>query len=262
MKIGFFDSGLGGLLVLNAVRQHLPDFDYLYLGDTLHVPYGNRSAQAIYTLTQKAVQYLFDHDCQLVIIACNTASASALRQLQQTWLAEHYPNRRVLGVVVPTAEAVAESGCQNVGLIGTSYSVRSGVYADELAKRNPNIALHGVATPLLVPLVEHDGAQFAAPIVQHYLQSLLDKNIDGLMLGCTHYPMLREAIEAALPNDVKIFDQTQIMPQKLADYLVRHQIDIVAHLSTNGTCDYHFTDAPSAGLMKLVPEGAAKIVVV
>jgi glutamate racemase len=262
MKIGFFDSGLGGLLVLNAVRQHLPQYDYLYLGDTLCVPYGNRSAQAIYTLTQKAVAYLFAQNCQLVIIACNTASASALRQLQQTWLPAHYPSRRVLGVVVPTAEAVAESACCNVGLIGTAYSVRSGVYADELAKRNPNIVLHAVATPLLVPLVEHDGTQFAAPIVQHYLQPLLDKNIDSLMLGCTHYPMLREAIEAALPKDVKIFDQTQIMPQKLADYLARHQTGITAQLSLGGTCAYHFTDAPSAGLMKLVPEGQAQIVVV
>ena len=262
MKIGFFDSGLGGLLVLNAVRQLLPDYDYLYLGDTLHVPYGNRSAQAIYTLTQKAVAYLFAHNCQLVIIACNTASASALRQLQQQWLPAHYPNRRVLGVVVPTAEAVAESGCQNVGLIGTTYSVKSGVYAEELAKRNPNISLHSIATPLLVPLVEHDGAQFAAPIVAHYLESLIDKKIDGLMLGCTHYPMLRHVIEAALPTGVKLFDQTQIIPQKLADYLTSHQADIASHLSQGGTCAYHFTDAPNAALMQLVPQDQAEIVVV
>lgn len=233
MTIGIFDSGLGGLVMTRAFRAALPQHDFLYLGDTLHVPYGPRSAQAIYEFTLQAVEYLFAQDCPLVVIACNTASANALRRLQQEYLPKKYPDRRILGVIVPTIEAALATGHKRIGLIGTAFTVNSGTYPDELNKIDPAIKIFGKATPLLVPLVENNGIKYAEPILKDYLQPLLDEKIDSLILGCTHYPLFKPLLGNILPKGVDIISQDDVVPPKLVDYLKRHA-DMEVRLNKNG----------------------------
>lgn len=220
--IGIFDSGLGGLVMTRAFRAALPQHDFIYLGDTLHVPYGPRSAGAIFDYTQRAVRALFAQSCPLVIIACNTASANALRRLQQGILPVHYPDRRVLGVIVPTIEAAIATGHTHLGLIGTAFTIASRTYEEELAKLNPAIRLTAVATPLLVPLAENAGLRYARPVLQDYLNELLRQKIDSLILGCTHYPLFRPLLEELLPAGTDIIAQNEVVPPKLVDYLLRH----------------------------------------
>ena len=158
-KIGVFDSGLGGLFIADSIRKRLPAYDYLYLGDTLHLPYGRRSDAALYDLSEKAMRYLFAQGCDLVIMACNTASAAALRKLQQVFLAREFPEKRILGVVVPTLEVAIEHGAHRIGLLATQRTVHSNIYEIELKKINPFVQLVAVASPLLVPLIEDGGEQ-------------------------------------------------------------------------------------------------------
>lgn len=243
--IGIFDSGLGGLVMTRAFRASLPGYDMCYLGDTLHVPYGPRSAEAIYGFTQQAVEYLFEQGCPLVVIACNTASANALRRLQQTYLPHSpYADRRVLGVIVPTIEAALASGCTRIGLIGTSFTVNSGTYREELQKINPDIQFFAKAAPLLVPLAENNGLKYARPVVEDYLAPLLAAQIDSLILGCTHYPLFRPVLEEVLPPHVDIISQVDVVPAKLADYLHRHP-EIEGRLSHQGQLRCLLTDVTS-----------------
>lgn len=239
--IGIFDSGLGGLVMTKAFRKALPQYDFLYLGDTLHVPYGPRSAQAIYDFTLNAVKYLFAQGCPLVIIACNTASANALRRLQQTYLAQAYPDRRVLGVIVPTIEAAVATGHHHIGLIGTAFTVHSGTYRDELQKINPQIRLNAKSTPLLVPLAENNGLRYAKPVLEDYLNPMVEDGIDCLILGCTHYPLFRPQLQEILPPQVDIISQDEVVPPKLIDYLDRHP-EIAGKLSQNGQLMARLTD--------------------
>lgn len=241
MKLGIFDSGLGGLLITKAIREHIPDIDILYYGDTLRVPYGNRSEDAIYGYTRDAIDYLFAQNCKLIVMACNTASASALRRLQQTYLASAWPGRNVIGVVVPTLEAAIDRGYERLGLIGTNYLVKSNVYADELQKINPSIQLHQVAAPLLVPLIENDGLQWAPSVLEHYLQPLKAQNVQCLLLGCTHYPVLRDSARQIMGPGVEILGQDEIIPPKLADYLKRHP-EYSDHIGRSGRIDFHVSD--------------------
>jgi glutamate racemase len=222
MSIGIFDSGLGGLVMTRAFRAELPQHDFLYLGDTLHVPYGPRSSDAIFTFTHAAVDYLFKQGCPLVLIACNTASANALRRLQQDYLPENYPDRRILGVIIPTSESVAALKPKRVGLIGTAFTVQSGIYEAELRKLDPSIELFSRAAPFLVPLVENNGLKYAEEPLRDYLAPLLEKNIDTLILGCTHYPLFKPLLKKILPPNVRVISQDDILPPKLADYLKRH----------------------------------------
>ena len=225
MKLGIFDSGLGGLLITKAVRSQIPDIDILYYGDTLHLPYGNRSEEAIYMYTRRSMEFMFGQGCGLIVVACNTASATALRRLQQEWLPTQKKNgmpRNIIGVVVPTLEAAIDKGYTNLGLIGTNYLVRSDVYAAELKKMSPDIVLHQQPTPLLVPLIENDGMAWSEDILSHYLRPLLDKNIECLLLGCTHYPFLKEQIRQVAGRDIPLLSQDDIIPAKLLDYLDRH----------------------------------------
>ncbi len=241
MKIGIFDSGLGGLLIGRAIRERLPEYDMMYLGDTLRVPYGGRSREAVYEFSRRAVDFLFKQDCALVIVACNTASANALRQLQQEYLPEHYPERRILGVVIPTLETAIEHGSTRIGLLATEYIARSRVYEEELRKLNPKIELFTKAAPLLVPLIEHNGAKWLAPVLQEYLQELKDNRIESLILGCTHYPFLKPIITNKLGDSVHIISQDDIIPEKLADYLKRHP-EIETKLGKNGGWQFMVTD--------------------
>lgn len=241
MKIGIFDSGLGGVLIARAIRERLPDYSYVYFGDTLHVPYGKRSAETIYRYTLAAVRWLFERDCHLVVLACNTASAAALRRIQQEWLPAHYPDRRVLGVVVPMIEEVTLRDCRKIGLIGTDYLVHSRIYDEELTKVAPFVELYHKATPLLVPLIEHEGMKWIEPVLADYMQPLLDARIEALMLGCTHYVCLKPFLRRILPDDVAVLSQDDIVPLKFADYLNRHP-ERETLLDKGGTMEFFLTE--------------------
>lgn len=223
MKIGIFDSGLGGLVIAKAIIKKLPQYDYVYLGDTKRVPYGNRSQGTIYQFTKAAVEYLFQQDCQLVILACNTASAMALPRLQQEFLPASYPNRRILGVVIPTVEQVANfSHIKKVGVMATTSTVESNVYPKELKKLLPKISVKQQEAPLLVPLIENNAAKLGQGILKAYLQPLLASKADAVILGCTHYPFLKKQIRSAVGKKVKVISQDEIIAPKLAAYLEKH----------------------------------------
>jgi glutamate racemase len=191
------------------------------------------------------VEELFAQDCPLVIIACNTASANALRRLQQEYLPQHYPDRRVLGVIVPTIEAAITTGHTRIGLIGTAFTIHSRTYEEELVKLNPAIRLAALATPLLVPLAENAGLPYARPVLQDYLAQLLQYEIDSLILGCTHYPLFRPLLEELLPQGVDIIAQNEVVPPKLADYLRRHP-EIDARVSKHGRLHALLSDVTSS----------------
>ncbi len=241
MKLGLFDSGLGGLLITRAVRDHLPDLDILYYGDTLHLPYGNRSDEAIYHYTVAAMDHMFAQDCALIVVACNTASAACLRRLQQEYLPRAWPERNIIGVVVPMLEAATQRGYKHLGLIGTNYSVSSKIFEEELQKINPDMVLEQVATPLLVPLIEHDGLEWAEDILRSYLANMSLDQIEGLILGCTHYPYLKPVLRDILGENVDILSQDDIIPEKLADYLQRHP-EYSDKIARNGNISFQVSD--------------------
>lgn len=249
MKIGFFDSGLGGLFIFKNVVKRLPRYDYLYLGDTKRVPYGNRSQETIYQFTRQAVDYLFSKNCQLVILACNTASAQALRKIQKECLPRHYPTRRVLGVIIPTIEATLETkNIKKVGVLATLSTVNSKTFIREFKKTSPKIKVFQQAAPLLVPLVENNGIKWANPILKEYLGPLLNKKVDTIILGCTHYPALKNKIrkivgkaELSSGKKIKVISQNEIIPEKLADYLKRHP-EIEKQIEKSGQRIFAVTD--------------------
>ncbi len=221
MKIGIFDSGLGGLIILKAVRKLMPEYDYVYLGDTKRVPYGNKSPQAIFKLTKKAVNYLFrKENCAIVLIACNTASARALRKIQQEYLPKNFPNRKVLGVLIPAAEMACVY--DSVGILATVGTVASKTFPIEIKKLNNQAKVFQNAAPRLVPLIEEGKNELALLWLLKYLKPLLQKKIRALILGCTHYPILKREIKKILPKNVKIISQEEIVPRKFKEYLARH----------------------------------------
>lgn len=203
--------------------EALPDYDYHYFGDTLHVPYGNRSHEAVYALTKRAVDYLFQQNCQLIILACNTASADALRKLQQEYLPTYYPDRRILGVIIPTVEEVAErAAVQNLGVIATAATVGSMRYPTELSKLRPEITVIQQAAPLLVPLIENGGQQWLPSVLETYLQPLRNSAVDAIILGCTHYGLVKGQVQQLMGPDCLVVSQDDIVPEKLRTYLERH----------------------------------------
>lgn len=246
MKIGVFDSGLGGLIVARSLMQALPQYDFVYLGDTARVPYGNRSQEVIFSFTQQAVAYLLAHDCQLVILACNTASAEALRRIQQEYLPKHFPDRRVLGVLIPAAEeAVATTKTKRVGILATQGTVQSGTFVAEIHKLDAEIEVFQEAAPLLVPLIENDTLQYAEPILHDYLEPLLEKEIDTLVLGCTHYPLLKDMIRSMVGSHIQVVSQDEFLAEKLQNYLSRHS-EIESKLSRHATQQFLVTDLSSS----------------
>ncbi len=230
MKIGVFDSGLGGLFVLRSIQKQLPQYDYVYFGDTARVPYGNRSQAEIYRFTRQGVEYLFKHGCVLVILACNTASAQALRRIQREYLPKHFPNRRVLGVIIPTVEAALEKNPKSVGIVATQSTVDANAYVKEFFKRKEHLRVMQQAAPQLVPLVENDQVPEAKRMVRAYVQSLAHARPSIVILGCTHYGMLRVAFRKNFPTKTKLLVQNDIIPQKLKSYL-NHHPDLTEKLS-------------------------------
>ena len=219
--IGIFDSGIGGLTITKAILRRLPEYQLIYLGDTARTPYGNRSQEKIYQFTVQAVDYLFKQGCQLVIVACNTVSAEALRKLQQEWLPGHYPDRRVLGVIRPVVDA---SRYGRLGVLGTRATVNSGAYVRELQNLKPDIKIFQEPAPLLVPLVEEgwNNRPETVKIMRTYLRKLKSKKIDTLILGCTHYPILNKKFQSIAGSNIKVLDVATIIADKLVDYLQRH----------------------------------------
>jgi glutamate racemase len=245
-QIGVFDSGYGGLTILNAIRKKLPQYDYLYLGDNARAPYGPRSFNIVYRFTLEAVKYLFDQGCHLVILACNTASAKALRNIQQNDLPNIDPTKRVLGVIRPTVEKIGEiSHTGNIGILGTTGTIQSKSYDIEIEKIHPTFKVFSQSCPLWVPLVENleahgDGADY---FVHKYINELLQQSndIDSIILGCTHYPILIDKIRKYTPDHINIVEQGTIIADSLADYLNRHpEMDIKC--SKNGSCSYLTTE--------------------
>ncbi len=247
--IGVFDSGYGGLTILSAIRKLLPEYDYVYLGDNARSPYGTRSFDVINDFTLQAVRYLFSEGCPLVILACNTASAKALREIQQKYLpTSEDPSRRVLGVIRPTAEVVGNvTETKHIGIMATPGTISAQSYEVELAKLFPDVSVHGQACPMWVPLVEYgesngEGADF---FVQKYLNELLeqDQQIDSIVLACTHYPLLRPKIEQYLPEGITLLSQGELVATSLKDYLHRHP-EMNDRLTQGGSIRYLTTECP------------------
>jgi glutamate racemase len=246
--IGVFDSGYGGLTILKELKNQLPNYDYLYLGDNARAPYGTRSFETVYEYTLEAVKWFFSQDCKLVILACNTASAKALRNIQQLDLPHIAPNNRVLGVIRPSSEVLGNySNSGHVGIMATTGTVQSDSYILEMAKFFPNIQVHQQACPMWVPLIEngeydHDGADY---FVKSYLNQLFSqsKDIDSILLACTHYPLLEPKIRAYLPKSVKLISQGRIVAESLVKYLQNHP-EMDQNCSKNGKIDFFTTDNP------------------
>lgn len=254
MRIGVFDSGFGGLTIYRAIRARLPAYDYVYLGDNARTPYGHRSFETVWRFTAEAVRFLFERDCALIVIACNTASAKALRSVQQQLLPRLHPDRRVLGIIRPSVEALAGLPRGHaVALWATTGTVQSESYALELAKLRPDLRLVQVACPLLVPLVEN--GELEGPGLGHFLEKYWAETrraaaeIDALLLGCTHYPLLLPALRRIVPPGVRVLEQGGIVAPSLADYLGRHP-ELESRLSRGGTTCFLTTDA-SAGFDRL-----------
>ena len=225
--IGIFDSGYGGLTIFEKIKNLMPEYDYIYLGDNARTPYGTRSFEVVYEFTLQAVEKLFELGCPLVILACNTASAKALRTIQQNNLPEIDPTRRVLGVIRPTAETVGTlTKSRHVGILATSGTIKSHSYLMEIQKLFPDITVTGEACPMWVPIVENDEyhSEGADYFVKKHINSLLEKDpqIDTLILGCTHYPLLMEKIQQFTPSHIQIIAQGEYVAHSLRDYLNRH----------------------------------------
>ena len=247
--IGVFDSGYGGLTILNKIRERLPQYDYIYLGDNARTPYGTRSFEVVYDFTLQAVEKLFELGCPLVILACNTASAKALRGIQQVNLPQMDETRRVLGVIRPTAECIGDiTQSRHVGILATSGTIKSESYLMEIHKLFPDIIVTGEACPMWVPLVENDEfeSEGADYFVRQHINRLLEKDplIDTLVLGCTHYPLLIKKIKQFAPPHIRVIAQGEYVAESLEDYLQRHpEMDI--RCTKNGSCRFYTTESES-----------------
>ena len=245
--IGVFDSGYGGLTILSRIREHLPAYDYVYLGDNARTPYGTRSFEIVYEFTLQAVNRLFEMGCHLVILACNTASAKALRSIQQNDLPHIDPSRRVLGVIRPTAERIgALTRTRHVGVLATAGTIKSESYVLEIRKLHPDITVTGEACPLWVPLVENN--EFDKPGADYFVRQHIDRllakdpDIDAIILGCTHYPLLYRKIRAFTPSHIAVIPQGDYVAESLRDYLHRHP-EMDARCTRRGTCRFFTTES-------------------
>ncbi len=248
--IGIFDSGYGGLTVLKSIKNSLPDYDYIYLGDNARAPYGTRSFETVYQYTWQAVQWLFQQNCQLVILACNTASAKALRNIQQLDLPAAYPDHRVLGVIRPTTEVIGNySESKEVGIFATNGTVQSNSYILEIEKFFPEVKVYQQACPMWVPLIENN--EHLQPGMDYFLKKYTDEllaksdKIDTILLACTHYPLIMSSLKKILPYNIRVITQGPIVASSLVNYLQRHP-EIESKLSKSGTIRFFSTDDESS----------------
>jgi len=244
--IGVFDSGIGGLTVLNEIKKKLPGYDYIYLGDNARTPYGGRSYEVVYDFTLQAVKQLFEMGCELVILACNTASAKALRSIQQNDLPQLAPNKRVLGVIRPSTEIIGTfTSSKHVGILGTEGTIRSGTYSIEIKKFFPDVSVVQQSCPMWVPLIEND-LHITEPgraFIKQNVEELLEKSpsTDVLLLACTHYPLVEAAVQQFVPENVKVIVQGELVANSLSDYLKRHP-EMEGKLSKGGNTKYFTTE--------------------
>lgn len=227
-KIGIFDSGLGGFITLSAIRKVIPQYDYVYFGDTAHVPYGNKNQSEIKKLTVAALKFLFQQNCSLVIIACNTTSAKSLRYIQRVWLPKYHPDKKVLGVIIPTVEALVKKTPVNkngaagsVAVMATASTVTSHVYKKEIAKFNRAISVTEIATPQLVPAIESGNLKKAKTYLQTYSNNI-PHGTSALILGCTHYAIIKSEVRRVVPT-INVISQDEIIPHALQQYLTKHK---------------------------------------
>ena len=245
--IGIFDSGYGGLTILSQIRERMPQYDFLYLGDNARTPYGTRSFEVVYEFTSQAVRTLFDMGCQLVILACNTASAKALRTIRQIDLPKIDPRKRVLGIIRPTVEYLDEiTETRHVGVLATSGTIKSQSYPLEIKKLFPDIVVSGEACPIWVPLVENGEAhsEGADYFIRRHIDNLLakDEKIDTIILGCTHYPILYDKIRQYTPQHIKVITQGEYVGKSLVNYLERHpEMDMLC--TKQGGCRFLTTES-------------------
>ena len=244
--IGIFDSGYGGLTILSDIRKRLPEYDYLYLGDNARAPYGTRSFDVVYEYTLQAVNELFDRGCELVILACNTASAKALRTIQQVDLPKTDSNKRVLGVIRPSTEIIGQYTRNNyIGVLATEGTVSSGSYTIELKKFSPQCKVFQQSCPLWVPLIENNeyNTEAGRQFIKEDVDSLLRQNnkIDTILLGCTHYPVVKDYIESIVPDGIQVIAQGGIVAASIADYLLRHPM-MNSFCTKNGSVHFLTTE--------------------
>lgn len=243
-SIGIFDSGFGGLHIMRGIVKELPEYKFIYLGDTARVPYGTRSPEIIYNFTEQAVDFLFGEGCELIILACNTASSDALRKIQREYVPKNHPGKKVLGVIIPASEdAFSKSKNRRVGVMATEGTVKSGAFKRELLKVCSRVKIFQMACPLLVPIVEagEENSMMADMVLRKYLKPLIDKKIDTLILGCTHYGILKRKIRKIIGADIKIIDESSVVSKKLKNYLERHP-EIEKNLKKDGSRNFYSTD--------------------
>lgn len=244
--IGIFDSGYGGLTVFRAIKDLMPQYDYVYLGDNARAPYGNRSFETVYEYTWECVQWFFKQNCPLVILACNTASAKALRNIQRLNLPVTNPDKRVLGVIRPSAEIIGNyTKTKKIGIMGTKGTVDSQSYPIEIKKFSPDANVFQIACPQLVPLIENNEYETEAAdyFVKKYVDALFSQSdeIDTILLACTHYPLLLDKIQKHAPKDVTILSQGELVAESLKDYLHRHP-DVETSITKSGQVQFFTTD--------------------
>jgi glutamate racemase len=235
--LGFFDSGFGGLSVVREIRKKLPQYSFTYLGDNARTPYGSRPLDVIHRYTLEGVIELFNRGAELIVVACNTSSSVALRKIQQAYLPKHHPGRRVLGIVIPTAEEVSSlSRTKVIGILATEATVNSLAYPQEISKIDAHVQVHQQACPLLVPIIESGELEAAEVPGRHYLDSLIrqDSRIDTILLGCTHYALIEGMLRHWVPFEIQLVSQGSIVADKLADYLKRHP-EIERRLDRSGS---------------------------
>ena len=243
-KIGIFDSGFGGLNIAKEIIKKMPEYSYIYLGDTARTPYGTRSQETIYNFTKQAIEFLLKKDCDLIILACNTASALALRKIQKEYLPKDYPQKKVLGVIIPVAESIIKKTNNNrIGVIATEATVNSKTFEKEIKKLNSKINVFQNPCPLLVPIVEagEQDSEILKICLKKYLNPLVKKKIDVLILGCTHYGLLENKIKKLLRKNIKIVSEGKIVAEKLKTYLLKHP-EIEKNLSKESKIIFFTTD--------------------
>ena len=254
MNIGVFDSGLGGLTILKALLKKLPQYSYVYYGDNARVPYGNRSSDTIYQFTKEAIDFLFKKYCQLIIIACNTSTSTSLHKIQQEYLPKFFPDRKVLGVIKPVVEELKNYQNKTIGVVGTKATINSGAFVREIKKVLPDTQVYQQACPLLVPYIEDSGKnkKILTLILEEYLHDLKKRNIDSLLLACTHYEIIEKEIKKIIGKKVKVISEGRIVAKKLKEYLDKHP-EIENKLEKEKTVTYFFSDPDqdNAKLLKL-----------